>query len=238
VHGLRFVSCFILFLFLLYFVFSYKQLISFLSLSLFLFPQVDERYQKSFTKLCALVSPDKHYRKARQYYSSSPIPKLAPLNILQQEIYLSYENKKYLSEDKKDINFDLLLLLGSCLRTLQEHQSNADFKTAHLTYSRSLMQLLLQWKPDVNEDEMYERSVALFPLGAKTDTNSYASEKPMMRLNASHRNESIDPRLLVKVYSSLKVDEANAITNERRKQFRKKKSLSSLSMRRVSIIMK
>ena len=154
---------------------------------------------------------------------------------------MCYENDLFVDKKNKIISFGVLLMIGGRLKSLEEQQEQADFRSAHFLYSRSLNQFFSALKPNVSEDEMYERSLVLFPVGTKVDEDSPIHTH--RRIGASDRNTSIDPNLLLKTYESLKdvKDEEEEEEEEDGDDVREKKklkhwrSVSQKSMRRVSV---
>mmetsp|Transcript_41592 Transcript_41592/g.57991 ORF Transcript_41592/g.57991 Transcript_41592/m.57991 type:complete len:312 (+) Transcript_41592:656-1591(+) len=161
--------------------------------------KVDSKIYKQFKKMDSLLGPKHNFEKYKKYFRLSPPPKMPIVAILLKEIKFLYENKRFLDDKKEIINYRLVIYLGERIESLQQQQEGGDFSLLSLPSSKGIAMLFSHWKPDVNEEDMYQQSITCYPVGGAKGERGERGERGLKKVA---RIESYDYNALAGVYAS------------------------------------
>ena len=159
--------------------------------------QLDKRHTRQMAKMENVAASDKNFSNSKVYYLRSAAPKLPCLPHVLKLIFFIFENASYLDAERTIINFFVIRMAGRQLIQFEEFQENAaGYQLLDMEKSPSLRSLLENWTCPLREEEMYARSLAIFPRGS--DVGDVEPERLMTSCDLS---VSIDPSVLLRVYN-------------------------------------
>jgi hypothetical protein len=112
-------------------------------------------------------------------------------------MFFLFENSIFLDENQTILNIFVIRLAGGLLNDLLQYQLNAvEYQKVEMEKSASLRALLEKWTSPLTENQMYDRSLLIFPRG--TEVGEVEIDNLLGSFGMSN---SIDPSDLLRVYN-------------------------------------